>query len=162
MALNLSNLRPAKGAIKRKIRVGRGTSSAHGTYSGRGAKGQRARSGGKKGLKLFGLRGIILSTPKLSGFRSLKPKLQVVNLRDLEENFNDNEIITPEALQQKGLINNTKIGIKVLGEGKLTKKIVVKTHKISESAKAIIEKNGGQVILLGVNSISKETKGKQA
>lgn len=162
MALNLSNLRPAKGAIKRKIRVGRGTSSAHGTYSGRGAKGQRARSGGKKGLKLFGLRGVILSTPKLSGFRSLKQKLQVVNLKDLEKNFNDNDIVTPEALQQKGLINTTKIGIKILGEGKLTKKFVIKTNKISESAKTLVEKNGGQVILLGKISAPKEIKGKQA
>jgi len=161
MALNLYNLKPARGSKKRGHRVGRGTSSAHGTYSGRGAKGQRARSGGKKGLKAFGLKGIIQSTPKLSGFRSLQPKLQIVNLRDLEKNFKDNDIITPEALSQKGLISNTRVGIKILGEGKLTKKLTVKTHKISESAQAMVEKNGGQVILLGQNAV-KEIKEKQA
>jgi large subunit ribosomal protein L15 len=154
MALNLSTLKPAKGSNKRKIRVGRGTSSAHGTYSGRGAKGQRARSGGKKGLKLFGLKRAIQSTPKLSGFKSLKPKLQVVNLRDLEKNYEDSDIITPASLWQKGLIGTTQIGVKVLGEGKLTKKFVIKTHKISESAKAMIEKNGGQVIILGQSKIA--------
>lgn len=156
MALSLSNLKPARGAKKRKIRVGRGTSSGHGTYSGRGAKGQRSRSGGKKGLKLFGLKGIIQSTPKLGGFKSLRPKLEVVNLKDLEENFKDNDIITPEVLKQKGLIDNTKVGVKILGEGKLTKKFVIKTHKISESAKVMVEKNGGQVIFLGQTEQNKE------
>jgi large subunit ribosomal protein L15 len=149
MALSLSNLKPARGSKKHGIRVGRGTSSAHGTYSGRGAKGQRARSGGKGGLKSFGLKGIVLSTPKLSGFKSLKPKLAVVNLQDLEKQFNDNDIITPAVLKAKGLINDAKAGVKILGEGKLTKKLVIKTHKISESARAMVEKNGGQVILLG-------------
>jgi len=162
MALSLSNLQPARGAKKRRIRVGRGTSSAHGTYSGRGAKGQRARSGGKKGLKLFGLKGIIQSTPKLSGFKSLRPKLEVVNLKDLEKNFQDNDIITPEALLHKGLINDPKLGVKILGEGKLTKKLVIKTHKISESARAMVEKNGGQIIFLGKTSEVKEAADKKA
>ncbi len=152
MALNLYNLKPAKGAKKRKIRVGRGLSSGHGTYSGRGAKGQRARSGGKGGLKAFGLKGIIQSTPKLGGFRSLKSKLEIVNLSDLEKNFKDGDIITPGLLKDKGLINDTKKGVKILGDGKLTKKLVVKVNKISESGKAMIEKNGGQVILLGAES----------
>ena len=162
MALSLSNLKPARGSKKRGIRVGRGTSSAHGTYSGRGAKGQRARSGGKGGLKAFGLKGIIQSTPKLSGFKSLKPKLEVVNLKDLEKQFNDNDIITPASLKDKGLINNFKAGVKILGDGKLTKKLVIKTHKISESAKAMVEKNGGQVILLGQNSEAKKVTDQQA
>ena len=149
MALNLYNLKPATGAKKRKIRVGRGLSSGHGTYSGRGAKGQRARSGGKGGLKAFGLKGIIQSTPKLGGFRSLKPKLEIVNLSDLEQNFKDGDIITPQALKDKGLIGDIRVGVKILGDGKLTKKLVVKVNKISESGKVMIEKNGGQVILLG-------------
>ena len=149
MALSLSNLKPAKGSNKRKIRVGRGTSSGHGTYSGRGAKGQRARSGGKGGLKQLGLKGLIQSTPKLGGFKSLKSKLEVVNLKDLEKNFNDNDTITPDILAQKGLIKSVKQGVKILGEGKLTKKFIIKTHKISESAQAMVEENGGQVVFLG-------------
>jgi large subunit ribosomal protein L15 len=160
MALSLSNLKPGLGAKKRKTRVGRGTSSGHGTYSGRGAKGQRARSGGKKGLKLFGLKGIIQSTPKLSGFRSLKSKLEIVNLKDLEKNFNDNDVITPSILKQKGLIDNPNLGIKILGEGKLTKKFVIKTHKISESAKAMVEKNGGQIVILGKSKEEEKTADK--
>lgn len=162
MALSLSNLKPARGSKRRGIRVGRGTSSAHGTYSGRGAKGQRARSGGKGGLKSFGLKGIIQGTPKLSGFKSLKPKLEVVNLKDLEKEFKDNDIITPAILKNKGLINDSKAGVKILGEGKLTKKLVIKTHKISESAKAMVEKNGGKVVFLGRNSEAKEVSDNQA
>ncbi len=149
MALSLHNLRAAKGAKKRKIRVGRGLSSGHGTYSGRGAKGQRSRSGGKKGLKIFALKDYIQSTPKLGGFKSLKPKMAVVNLGDLEKNFNDNDAVTPEILYAKGLINDQKIGVKILGDGKLTKKLILKVNKISESAKAMVEKNGGKIIFLG-------------
>jgi large subunit ribosomal protein L15 len=162
MALSLSNLKPARGSKRRGIRVGRGTSSAHGSYSGRGSKGQRARSGGKGGLKAFGLKRIIQSTPKLSGFISLKPKLEVVNLKDLEKNFKDNDIITPAILKDKDLIQDSKVGVKILGEGKLTKKFIIKTHKISESAKAMVEKNGGQIIFLGQNSETKEVSDKQA
>ena len=160
MALNLYNLKPATGAKKRKIRVGRGLSSGHGTYSGRGAKGQRSRSGGKGGLKAFGLKGIIQSTPKLGGFRSLKPKLEVINLSDLEKNFKDGDIITPEVLKDRGLIGNIKSGVKILGDGKLTKKLTIRVNKISESARAMIAKNGGQVISprAGKKSESKEEK----
>lgn len=149
MALNLSNLKPAKGSAKRKVRVGRGTSSGHGTYSGRGAKGQRARSGGKSGLKLKGLRRLIQSTPKYKGFQSLKAKLEIVNLRDLEKNFNDNENITAAILVAKGLIKNAGDGVKILGDGKLTKKLNLKVQAISAAAKAMVEKNGGSVIILG-------------
>lgn len=149
MALTLYNLKPASGAKKKKTRVGRGNASGLGTYSGRGAKGQKARSGGKKGLKLFGLKTDIQRTPKLGGFLSIRPKLEIVNLDDLEKNFKDNDIINPELLKEKGLIKNIKVGVKILGQGKLTKKLVVKVNKISASAKDIIEKNKGQVVLLG-------------
>ncbi|OGY41675.1 MAG: 50S ribosomal protein L15 [Candidatus Buchananbacteria bacterium RBG_13_39_9] len=149
MPLYLHNLKPAKGAKKNKKRLGRGNASGHGTYSGRGQKGQRARSGGKKGLALKGLKGIIQSTPKLGGFRSLKRKLEIVNIRDLEKNFNDNDTITPEKLAEKGLIKNIKFGVKILGQGKLNKKFTVYTDKISASAKEVIEKNKGKVLIFG-------------
>ncbi|MFA5188613.1 MAG: 50S ribosomal protein L15 [Patescibacteria group bacterium] len=148
MSLNLNNLRPAYGAKKKKKRVGRGDSSGHGTYSTRGAKGQRARSGGKGGLKLKGLKGNILSIPKLGGFRSLRPKLEIVNLQDLEKNFENDDIITAGKLAAKGLIKGTSIGVKILGQGELTKKLIVKTNKISASAKEAVEKAGGKIILL--------------
>lgn len=101
MALKLHNLKPAKGATRNKKRVGRGNSSAHGNYSTRGLKGQRARSGGKGGLKLKGFKSNIQSTPKLGGFKSLKSKLAIVNIKDLEKSFENNEVITPAKLVNK-------------------------------------------------------------
>jgi len=150
MALKLYNLKPAFGSKKNKKRVGRGDSSGHGTYSTRGAKGQRARSGGKGGLKLKGLKSNIQSIPKLGGFRSLKPKLEIVNLEDLEKNFSENNIITPTKLMEKGLIRDPKVGIKVLGMGKLSKKFIIKVNKISDSARKAVEKAGGKVILFPI------------
>src|SRR3989338_10160525 len=91
--LTLDNLKINFGAKKKRKRVGRGNASGHGTYSGRGLKGQRARSGGKKGLKLRGLKQLLKNKPKIGGFRSLKPKMAVVNLSDLENNFSAGEII---------------------------------------------------------------------
>ena len=160
MALKLYNLKPAWGAKKKKKRVGRGDSSGHGTYSTRGAKGQRARSGGKGGLKLKGLKSNILSIPKLGGFRSLKPKLEIVNLKDLEKNFAAGEIITPAKLIEKGLIKSVKPGIKVLGMGTLSKKLILKVNKISESAKEAVEKAGGKVFLFSVSQFKSEEKQK--
>jgi len=149
MALQLHNLKPAKGAKKKKRRVGRGDSSGMGSYSRRGIKGQRSRSGGKGGLKLKGMKAGIQSIPKLGGFKSPKPKLQIVNLVDLEKNFKNGDFITPAKLNAQGLIKTTKIGVKVLGLGKLNKKLTIKVHKISQSAQEAVEKAGGKVLLLG-------------
>ena len=161
MVLNLNNLRPAWGAKKKKKRVGRGDSSGHGTYSTRGAKGQRARSGGKGGLKLKGLKGNILSIPKLGGFRSLKPKLEIVNLQDLEKNFADNDIITAGKLAAKGLIKGTRAGVKILGMGELKKKLIIKIDRISASAQEAVKKAGGEVILLSHNKKELKEEKKQ-
>jgi large subunit ribosomal protein L15 len=147
MALTLHNLKPAKGAKKKAKRIGRGLGSGHGTYSTRGLKGQRSRTGGKGGLKLKGIKANIQNTPKLGGFRSLKPKLAIVNLVDLENNFSNGDIVTAGKLIEKGLIKSAVNGIKVLGMGKITKKLTVKVNKISQSAKEMVEKAGGQVIL---------------
>ncbi|MDD5341626.1 MAG: 50S ribosomal protein L15 [Patescibacteria group bacterium] len=145
MALNLYNLRPAKGAKKNKKRVGRGDSSGHGTYSTRGQKGQRARSGGRRGLKMMGLKTSIQSIPKLGGFKSLKPKNSVINLKDLEVNFKDGENVSALSLWKKGL-TDSKYGVKILGEGKISKKLNIADNvKISASAKEAIEKAGGKV-----------------
>ncbi|OGY41363.1 MAG: 50S ribosomal protein L15 [Candidatus Buchananbacteria bacterium RBG_13_36_9] len=148
MALRLHNLRPAFGSKHKKKRIGRGHGSGHGTYSTRGAKGQRARTGGSGGLKLKGMKANIQSIPKLGGFRSLKPKLRVINLEDLENKFENNDIITVGKLVEKGLIKSSRPGVKVLGMGKITKKFILKVDKISDSAKEAIEKAGGKVILL--------------
>jgi large subunit ribosomal protein L15 len=145
MALKLYNLRPARGAKKSKKRIGRGDSSGHGTYSTRGQKGQRARSGGRKGLKLLGLKTSIQSIPKLGGFKSLKSKLAIVNLDALEKNYKSGEVVNPQSLWQKGLTDQ-KYGVKILGEGKITKKLTIVNVKTSQAARQSIEKAGGKVI----------------
>ena len=143
MTLTLSNLKPAKGAIKKRKDIGRG--GKRGTYSGRGMKGQKARSGGRHGLKALGLRQVIRRVPKLRGFKSQKPKMAIVNLADLERVFENDAKITPQELFKVGLIRSTAFGVKILGDGKLSKKLNVSARAFSASAKEAIEKAGGQV-----------------
>ncbi len=144
--LGLNNLKPSKGSTKKRKRVGRGNSSGHGTYSGRGLKGQNARSG-VSGLKRLGMKSSLLQIPKKRGFKSHKPKNQPVNLGDLNNNFKDGEEITPKALLNKGLIKDAKLPIKILGNGKLKlkKNIFKNINKVSKSAKEQIEKQGGEI-----------------
>lgn len=143
--LNMSNLRPAKGAKKTKQRVGRGWGSNRGKYSGRGMKGQRSRSGGKSGLKLKGLRAIMLNIPKTRGFKSPHAKKTVVNVADLGKAFKDGAKVNPAALKNKGLIKETKDGVKVLGNGEIKIKLTVQGCQVSASAKEKIEAAGGSV-----------------
>jgi len=146
--ITLSNLKNFPKSKKRPKRVGRGNSSGHGTYSGRGQKGQRARSGGKKGLKLKGIKPIIKRLPKLGGFKSIQPKMAIVNLENLEKNFSDGDLITPEKLLEKNLIKSLKTGVKILGRGKLSKKLIVQAYAFSKSAENAIKKAGGEVRLI--------------
>jgi len=143
MSFRLHNIGTKRKARKR---LGRGNSSGHGTYSGKGQKGQRARSGGKSGLKLFGFRRTLLSTPKIKG---MKPhlKAQVVLLSSLEKSFSDGDQITPGALLAKKLIRATWPTVKILASGhdKFTKKLDVADCRVSAAAKVLIEKAGGTV-----------------
>jgi large subunit ribosomal protein L15 len=141
MSINLSNLKPARGAQKKSIKVGRG--GKRGSYSGRGMKGQRARSGGKSGLKAFGLRQTLRRIPKLRGFRSPYPKMAVVNLADLDKKFAAGDIIDGAKLIRAGLVDKANNGIKILGTGKLSKQLTVTADAFSVSAKAAIEAAGG-------------------
>lgn len=145
MELTLHNLKIPQGAKKKRKRVGRGNASGHGTYSGRGQKGQKARSGGKKGLKRLGLRQFLRSKPKIGGFRSFKPKRAIVNIGQLEKKFKDGEIVDSQQLINKNLIKDDKNGVKILGEGKLNKKLTVIANAFSESAKKAIIKAGGEI-----------------
>jgi large subunit ribosomal protein L15 len=146
MVLLLHQIKPARGAKKKRKRVGRGNSSGHGTYSGRGIKGQKSRSG-VSNLKRLGMKQILLRTPKKKGFKSAKPKKQVVNLSVLGRYFKDGEIITPKSLLSKGLINNIKIGVKILAKGELkVKKLRFSGVEMSANAKKQIEKKEGKVM----------------
>jgi large subunit ribosomal protein L15 len=145
MAINLSNLKPASGATKKSRQVGRG--GKRGSYSGRGMKGQRARSGGKGGLKALGLKQTLQRIPKSRGFKSFKPKMATVNLADLDKIFSAGEIIDAKKLLKAGLINSAKNGVKILGDGKLAKEFQVIADKFSSSAQEAITKAGGKAEL---------------
>ncbi|HZJ41922.1 MAG TPA: 50S ribosomal protein L15 [Patescibacteria group bacterium] len=132
--LTLNSIKKAKGASKGKKRVGRGNASGHGTYSTRGLKGQKSRSG-VSGLKRLGMKQQLLQTPKSRGFKSAKPKNQVLSLRDINNNFKDGENVTPESLAEKKLITSASLPVKILGKtDKLTVKVKFAGVKMSMGA----------------------------
>ncbi len=145
MALALHTIKPAKGARRSTKRVGRGLGSK-GSYSGRGVKGQRARSGGRSGLQLKGIRSLMLKLPKARGFGSLAAKPSVVNVSDLASAFKDGAGVADKSLLAKGLISSSVGGVKILGGGELTVKLTVKNCRVSASAKTKIEQAGGSVV----------------
>jgi len=145
MALTLSNLKPAKGSQKNKKRIGRGNASGHGTYSTRGLKGQRSRSGSKKGLKLKGLKARLQKIPKLRGFKSAYPKAEPINLTVLEKNFESGSEVNIKRLHNLGLIKKNTQKVKILGAGSLTKKLTIRGCLVSTQAKEAIERSGGKV-----------------
>lgn len=132
---------------KKRKTVGRG--GKKGTYSGRGNKGQKARSGGNvKPLFEGGRSTLIDHMKKKKGFKSLKLKAAVVSLEKLEKKFNDGDAINKESLMKARIVDkiDAKNGIKILGGGKLTKKLSIgKNIFLSSSAKAAVEKAGGSV-----------------
>ncbi|MFH0814766.1 MAG: 50S ribosomal protein L15 [Candidatus Falkowbacteria bacterium] len=145
MTMQLNTLtNKGRGIKKRKI-VGRGNASGHGTFSTRGSKGQRARSGGKRGLKLRGLRFTLLRLPKFKGIKSIKPENQAVNLCDIEKKFAVDAIISPVILKEKNLIKRTDLPVKILGIGQITKKVTISNCFVAESAKKKIEAAGGKI-----------------
>jgi large subunit ribosomal protein L15 len=144
--LTLSNLQVKKGAKKKKIRRGRGNASGYGNYSGRGMKGQRSRSGGRSGLKRLGMKKIIAQLPKKRGFNRSSQRFNVVNLNILEQKFKDGEDINIRKLIKLGLISRPRDGVKILAKGDISKKLTVKAHSFSKTAKEAIIKAGGSVI----------------
>ena len=131
--LSLNTIKKAKGSAQKNKRVGRGNSSGHGTYSTRGLKGQKSRSG-VSNLKRLGMRSQLLQTPKFRGFRSLKPKNQVVSVKAINRLFKDNEV-NHESLLAKKLITSASEPVKVLGKEKLTVKVTFANVKMSEGIK---------------------------
>lgn len=144
--IELSGLKPSARREKYK-RVGRGNSSGKGTTAGRGTKGQRARTGGRNKLTRRSLKSLILPTPKLRGFVSHKPKMHTVSLMQLQNYFDNGATVTTEDLHQARLISSVWPGVKILGGGKLSKKLTVKAEKFSASAIAAITAAGGQAII---------------
>ena len=168
--LNLSSLKPAQKRVARK-RVGRGTGSK-GRYSGRGIKGQKSRAGSHKMPAGFegGQTRLYMRVPKLPGNTSkdampigpFRTYSQGVNVRDLERVFDAGTEVTPEALKAKRLIRTTRIDVKILGQGELTKKLTVSAHGVSKSAREKIEGAGGSVVLLREPKERKRKRHKKA
>jgi len=143
--VNLSELKPAPGSTKGRKRVGRGTGSGHGKTSGRGSNGQNARSGGgvRPGFE-GGQLPLQRRVPK-RGFSNARYKTEyaVVNIGDLER-FEAGSVVNVEALRKAGLVKALKDGVKVLGEGELTKNLLVQANAFSKSAEEKITAAGGK------------------
>lgn len=142
--MKLHELKSENGTRKERNRVGRGMSSGNGKTSGRGHKGQKARSGGgvRPGFE-GGQMPLFQRLPK-RGFTNINRKdYAIVNL-DVLNRFEDGTEVTPELLLETGLVSKLKAGVKVLAKGTIEKKLTVKAHKFSASAKDAIEAAGGQ------------------
>ncbi len=136
--LSLNSIKKSKGSAKKTKRVGRGNASGHGTYSTRGLKGQKARSG-VSNLKRLGMKQQLLQTPKQKGFKSQKPKNQIVSVEIINKNFKDGDKVCPKCLKEKNLINTENLPVKVLGKEKLTVKVSFEKIKLNSS---LLEQTG--------------------
>jgi large subunit ribosomal protein L15 len=154
--LDLSSLKPAQGRKGRK-RIGRGLGSGKGRYSGRGIKGQKSRAGSHKMRVGFegGQMPIYMRMGKQRGSTSkdampigpFRTSTAPVNVGSLDR-FDDGAEVTPESLVERGLLKNTKTDVKLLGNGELKKKLTVRVHAISATAREKVEAAGGTVSLL--------------
>jgi large subunit ribosomal protein L15 len=168
--LSLSTLSPAQKRQDRK-RVGRGLGSGKGRYSGRGIKGQKSRAGSHKMPAEFegGQTRIFMRLPKLRGNTSkdampigpFRTTTVPVNVAALDA-FDEGAEVTPESLVEKGLIKNTRTDVKLLGQGELKKKLTVRVHAISASAREKVEAAGGSVSLLKEAKVKKQKQAKPA
>ncbi len=145
--MELNSITPKQGTTRARKRVGRGNGSGLGTYAGRGRGGQgqrksRYKSGGFEG----GQTSILSRLPKLKGFKNPnKVVYQVVNVSDLDV-FKDGEEVNAETLAAKKLVRKASAPIKILGNGKITKKVKLKVQKVSASAKDKVIAAGGSVL----------------
>ncbi|MBK5282755.1 MAG: 50S ribosomal protein L15 [Nitrospiraceae bacterium] len=145
--MNLHEIGPAKGSRKRRKRIGRGPGSGHGKTSGKGHKGLLARSGGRSrqaGGFEGGQMSLIRRVPKHGFTNIFRKEYSIVNLKSLGDMIISGTI-TPQALVDVGLVKRKSLPIKILGNGDLTKAIVVQAHKFSKSAEAKILAAGGRV-----------------
>lgn len=142
----LNELKPAHGARKKEIRVGRGTGSGRGKTSTRGHKGQKARSGGgvRPGFE-GGQMPICRRLPK-RGFKNIWANVYACVNVEILNRFDDGAEVDAVALIECGILKNVKDGIKILGDGELTKKLTVKATAFTKSAVQKIESNGGKAV----------------
>ena len=142
--MKLSELSPAEGSVRQAYRKGRGAGSGNGKTGGRGHKGQKARSGGKVRIGFEGGQMPLARRLPKRGFNNIfATPMEIINLNALNA-FEDGETVTAEALLAKGILSKCEYGVKILGEGSLTKKLTVQASAFSASAKAKIEEAGGK------------------
>ena len=149
--MNLNSVSGSMPSRKGKKRVGRGTGSGHGKTASRGHKGQYASAGAKLPTSLFegGQMPLYRRSPKRGFSNGMHKKtFNVVNVSDLEYHFNENDTVSPETLRAKGLAKKPADGVRILGTGELTKKLLVTAHHFSASAQEKIKAKGGEALLI--------------
>lgn len=145
--LKLSELKPKTGSSKRRKIVGRGVGSGHGTFSGRGAKGQKARSGSSIPVGFEGGRmPLHRQIPKKRGFVSRNPKAVIFDLAKIDKHFSSGESVNPKTLYAKRLTKDRTLRVKILSEGKLNKSLTFDKVKLSQLARQKVEQAGGKVV----------------
>ena len=139
-------LRPPKGAKRARKRIGRGNGSGHGTYSGKGLKGQKARSGGgvRPGFE-GGQNPLTKALPRMRGFTNIfRKEFSIVNLDRLAR-LPANSEVTPQIMMDRGLLKDLKKPVKILGRGEVNVALVVQAHSFSGSARQKIAAAGGSI-----------------
>ena len=143
--MKLSELSPAEGSVRAPYRKGRGAGSGNGKTGGRGHKGQKARSGGGTRIGFEGGQMPLARRLPKRGFHNIFAKpLEAVNVSVLEK-FEDGAVVNAQALLEKGILSKCEYGVKILGNGEITKKLTVQASAFSASAKEKIEAAGGKV-----------------
>ncbi|MBI4914723.1 MAG: 50S ribosomal protein L15 [Acidobacteria bacterium] len=147
--MELHNLSPRKGSTKDRKRVGRGPGSGNGKTAGRGHKGQGSRSGTKQKRNFEGGQMPLVRRLPKRGFTNIfRTEFAIVNVGQLER-FPAGSEVTPEVLLAEGVVSDLRDGLKVLGDGTLTRDLVVKAHKFSKKALEIIQSAGGRCEVIG-------------
>lgn len=160
--MKLHDLRPPKGAKKKRRRVGRGISAGQGKTAGRGTKGQNARSGG--GVRPYfegGQLPLVRKLPFARGVGFSNPwqmKYKPVNLKRLMDYFDDGDTVSPEVLADVGIIKSPEELVVILGEGEIDRALLVRSHRVSAGARRKIEEAGGSVELLPVQRGGRRTR----
>ena len=148
--MELSSLKPKKGARHARKRVGRGPGSGQGKTAGRGEKGQKSRSGYSAKIGFEGGQMPLHRRLPKRGFTNIFKKEWIeISLSALERSFEANEEVTPELLHERGLIKKAKRDVVVLGNGEISKALRVSAHRFTKSAREKIEKAGGAVTVIG-------------
>tara|TARA_Y100000588_G_scaffold391316_1_gene499564 strand:- start:347 stop:808 length:462 start_codon:yes stop_codon:yes gene_type:complete len=151
--MDLSNLHPPEGSRRNKKRIGRGEGSGTGVTAGRGHKGQQSRSGysRKRGFE-GGQMPLNRRLPKRGFHNPFRVEYAVVNLDTLAERFEEGIEVTPELLRECGVVRQSRVLIKILARGKMSKQLTVKAHRFSAKAMQAITDAGGQCELISATS----------